>query len=555
MLIYGNFAEGKSVYEHNPEIDRTHNIVLAIITVACLAAIIESVAQGWELWFIPLILIGVVAAWVLHLMHYGKIRSRENFYIILSMVVSFYHGVHQTSFFDIVVISILLMVTITLMARKEYLVLSLIEYFIITIIQVIFAIRSGEFVFDALNISRIALHILSEICVYNGLTVLIGKLNKHDNEIKRLKEERKSDRENIEKFLGNIYRDLMIPVNTICEITTGMIKDKPDKNVFTILGCGMRLAWQIRDINDYSEIQRGTLELTEDSYMIANLLNEYIADYKSGVIKNNIDLIVDLDPEVPSVLYGDFYKLGKIIRLLGHNGIKFTEEGCINIKVSGVRREHGFNLMIEVSDTGIGMSSSVLEKLSKGNYLADRVHDATLGGIGLGLPIVYGFVRKMNGFVSIDSTLHQGTTVKICVPQTVVDDKPCLSVGSSFVNVAFYNMPEKYTVSQARDFYRAFVVNLAQGLRVNIYSVLSLGELKKLLSESDITHVFLAKEEYNDNPEYFDELADSGMNVIVSAYDDFNVRKGSHVIVMPKPLFALPVVRILSGYKGEGGRV
>jgi hypothetical protein len=218
---------------------------------------------------------------------------------------------------------------------------------------------------------------------------------------------------------------------------------------------------------------------------------------------------------------------------------------------------------MEFSDTGIGMSRSYVEKISEGSYLADRVHNEKLGGIGLGLPIVYGFVRKMNGFVSIESSLHQGTTIRITIPQTIVDDSPCLYIREGqFVDIAFYNMPGKYKVAQAREFYRAFASNLAQGLRINLYSVPTLNELKKLLGERDITNVFLGDEEYFDNPGYFEELAKSGVCVTVSASAEFRPVEDSHVLVMPKPLYSLPVVKTLSGDRedmnvrgiGEGGR-
>ncbi len=177
--------------EHTAEIDRTHNIVLVIVTIACFAAIVESIAQGWEFWVPPLIFLGVVASWFFHVIHYGKIRFRENFCIIMCMMVSFYHGAHKTSFFDVVVISMLLMVIITLLERKELLLLTLIEFFIIFIIQVVLAVRGKEIVFDALNISRMVLHILSEVCVYKALNALINKNQTNKALIGKLDEERK----------------------------------------------------------------------------------------------------------------------------------------------------------------------------------------------------------------------------------------------------------------------------------------------------------------------------------------------------------------------------
>ena len=74
--------------------DRLHNIVLIIISVACLGAIIESITQGWEFWVPPLMLIGLGAGWIIHVTHYGKSALREHYYLIFCMLVSFFHGIH-----------------------------------------------------------------------------------------------------------------------------------------------------------------------------------------------------------------------------------------------------------------------------------------------------------------------------------------------------------------------------------------------------------------------------------------------------------------------------
>ncbi len=96
-----------------------------------------------------------------------------------------------------------------------------------------------------------------------------------------------------------------------------------------------------------------------------------------------------------------------------------------------------------------------------------------------------------------------------------------------------------------------------------MYAVPTLAELKKLMEQRDITHVFFGEEEYIDASKYFDELAAEGKTVVVSADKGFTVNEGSQVLVMPKPLYSHAVVEYLSGdfdggngYRGqgEGGR-
>ena len=97
---------------------KLHNVMLVVISVASIGAIVESVTQNWEFWVPPLITVGLIACWIIHVSHYRDDRFREDFFLIFSMLVAFYHGAHETSYFDVIVISSLLLVVSTLLKRK-----------------------------------------------------------------------------------------------------------------------------------------------------------------------------------------------------------------------------------------------------------------------------------------------------------------------------------------------------------------------------------------------------------------------------------------------------
>ncbi|MBO5620430.1 MAG: hypothetical protein J5959_02230, partial [Butyrivibrio sp.] len=80
---------------------KTHNTVVAILSIAGIGAILESATQGWEFWMPPVIIVGVVGAWWMHVTQKGSARFREDFYLIFSMFIAFFHGVHKSSFFDL----------------------------------------------------------------------------------------------------------------------------------------------------------------------------------------------------------------------------------------------------------------------------------------------------------------------------------------------------------------------------------------------------------------------------------------------------------------------
>ncbi len=527
---------------------KTHNSVLIIMTVACLGAVTESITQGWEYWVPPLIIGGLIAAWGFHLAQYNSIVFRENYYLSFSLLVAFYHGAHESSFFDVVVVSMLLMVTVTLLKRLGFLRLTLAEFFIVMLMQIGLAIEKKTIVFDLLTVSRILLHAVVAFCVYKALGVII-KSNRADTEELELRnKEKETEKTEMEDFLVNISHELRTPVNVINGLSSLILKKEYSDDVASIKDAGSMLSRHIEDIQDFSEIARGDVHLELDKYMITSLVNDLIVDQYLSERRSNLDLIIDVDPNIPSVLRGDAGKISKIIRHLLSNAYKFTKKGGVLLRITSVKHDYGVNLIIEVTDTGVGMNPSEIDKVSRGLYQANTKRNRSTGGIGLGLNIVYGFVRKMNGFVKIESEKKKGTMVRVSIAQETVDNTPCLGVENErFVNIAFHVIPEKYKIAAVREFYRNLATNLASGLRLNLYSAPTLGELQKLLERGNITHVFMGDKEYKADPAFFDKLAKTDVTVAVSADADFKITRGSKVILMPKPLYSLTVVRILSG--------
>ena len=507
-----------------------------------------NISLGWEFWVPPLIVGGLIAMWVLHVAQIGTWTSRENYFLIYAMLVAFYHGVHGTSFFDIVAVSTLLMATFSMVRRREFLALLLAEFFLLMIIQSVMAFVLDGNRPDSLTVFRIIFHCVVAVGVYKGLNDALKNSSRDRDELDVMYKEQQASKEEMEDFLVNISHELRTPVNVINGMSGLILKKEEREDVVSIRDAGLRLSGQIEDIQDYSEIQRGDVILEEEKYMITSLLNDIISNYQVAKPDKNIDLIVDLDPNVPAMMRGDASKISRIILHLLDNAFKFTDRGGVYLKVSSIKRDYGVNLVIEVTDTGKGMGRSDIDKISKGLYQANTKRNRNTGGIGLGLSIVYGFVRKMNGFVNIESRKGEGTTVRVSLAQSVIDPSPCLSVDrEDYSSIAFHVMPDKYETSKVRDFYRLMAASMASGLRMNLYSAPDRTELDRLIQRGDVTHVFMGQEEYEAAPEYFDELSGNGMTVAVSAKEGFKVSKGSGVIVMPKPLYGCPVVRVING--------
>lgn len=537
---------GKEINEQNT---RVHNTVVGIMTVAAVGTMIESINMGWEYWMPTLILIGIVVAWILHLIQYKQRTFRENYYLIFSMFLSFYHGVHDTSTFDIVVVSLLLMATVTLLRRSDFLNILMIEFFFLIIMQVARNVSAGLIVIDRLVISRIALHCIGEICGYLVLREVILSSKADSDELERMNDERNSDREDMDDFLVNISHELRTPVNVINGLSTIMMKKQVGEDVASICDAGFRMARQIEDIQDYGEIQRGDVILEESKYDIASMINDIIAGYSFYQKESGKDLIVDLDPNVPSVFMGDARRINKIFGHLLDNAFKFTPKGGVYLHITTMNHASTTNLIIEVTDTGIGMSADEIEKINNGMYQSNRTRSRSTGGIGLGLPIVYGFVRKMNGFVSIESIKGKGTTVRVSVTQMVVDPTPSLYVnGDKFFNVIYHLDPKNYKDSRVWELYRKMAVNLASKLRINMYFAPTAADVEKMLERGDITNIFMGEKEYQADPAFYDRISQK-VTVAVSTTKD-TIAQNGNIVVMPRPLYGYAIVRVLNG---EGG--
>ncbi len=153
----------------------------------------------------------------------------------------------------------------------------------------------------------------------------------------------------------------------------------------------------------------------------------------------------------------------------------------------------------------------------------------------------------MGGFVKIESEKGKGTMVRVTIPQKVADETPSLVLSERFSgDILFHVKSSKYKVPRVRDFYRFMATNLATEIRVPLFSAETIKDIDRAREKLDVSYVFMGQEEYEANPAYFDELSRGGVVVAVSAYAGFKPNPGSRVMIMPKPLYAYPVIKILN---------
>ena len=285
-------------------------------------------------------------------------------------------------------------------------------------------------------------------------------------------------------------------------------------------------------------------------YMVTSVLNDVITTTALQSNRQHLELVFDIDPRMPAALVGDAEKISHVLKILVENSIKFTEEGGVNVRIRARKEYYGVNLIVDIRDTGIGMTDDQLNQMYDVFYQADSGSSRFVGGLGLGLPIARGLLDAMGGFIHFANET-QGLSAQIVIPQGVADEQPCIVLNhADQLCIACYFRPEKYSCDAVREYYDGLIFHLVDGLEIQGYQAHNFDALLKLRRSHKLTHVFTAQSEYEENPAYYEELA-AALRVVIIADRDFMPKSGSRLLVIHKPFSALSVANLLNGEMGE----
>ncbi len=535
---------------------KSEQLMLSVAALAAIACAIHNVLEGWEFWVPWVILVSTAALWWIHITQKFQRDMRITLYFVYSAFIVFYNDIHGISPLELT-LSFALFLSVTALADRLILLdIALMEYPVVMMFQIYVTSRNKTSDYSVFSIIYTAFQFLFIMIFY--LISRIGLNHRISERIGRKKwmEAVSANDRDMEDFLSNISHELRTPINVINGMTALMQKTGDCPEIASIQEAGVRLAHQVEDIQDYTEIMRGAIVLDEENYIFTSLINDVVTGYSSSCLSSKLELVVDLDPKTPAILCGDFKKLHKIFRHIIDNAFKFTREGGIYLKVFTMPQDYGVNLIIEVTDTGIGMSREDMSRVSNGLYQANKKRDRSTGGIGIGLPIVYGMVHKMGGFVVINSDGHEGTKVRVAIPQNVIDPSPCLTLGDeNKKSYVLYFKLGRHKVPEVRDYLRSMALNLATGLNRKPYIACDKSELEQVLDDKSISYIFAGQEEYEADKDALDALSVNGYEVVIAAAPGFKVTPGSRVVCVQVPLYAFPIVKVMSGSvtdKGSG---
>lgn len=527
---------------------------LVIYTIYGLNMAVSAINQRRGEWISLFVLLMLGASWIVFAGRYKSYEFRAKFTSIMMQLSIILYAMYVDSVIRVLPIFMLFVVLLGLYGLKD-----LIWYSVVSIL-IIFGYH--KFVLNSIpwesayEIFTSVMH-LSNVFFLQFVSYVWTKRNSEGSEqllhvIDELAEAERSK----DDFLANVSHEIRTPLNTICGMSEIVLKDdlpyKTRENVMNIQLAGRNLMAVVSDIVDYSELQSGKIELEEEAYSISSTINDVINMTMARKSEKNIELVVDCDARIPNALLGDEKKLRRIIMKLVDNAIKFTEEGCVSIKVGCRKESYGINLLVTIKDTGIGMDEASLEKLFTRFGQADTGRNRQVGGIGLGLAISNALVKKMGGAITVKSKPGKGTVVQIAVPQKVLDESPMASIqNNEQLNVATYIDMEQFAVVEIRDEYSQMIQNMVKQMKVKCHVCRSFAQLQRTLEREGLTHIFISAVEYRANQSEFDDWAFKTKVIVVLDRLDEKDITNPRLLKVYKPFHILTIASVINAAEGR----
>ena len=227
------------------------------------------------------------------------------------------------------------------------------------------------------------------------------------------------------KFLANMSHEIRTPINTVIGMNEMILRENKDEVIngyaVNIKRASQMLLSLINDILDFSKIEAGKLKIVESDYRLATMLNDVIMGIEMRAKQKNLEIKLDIDESMPSMLTGDEIRIKQILNNLLSNAIKYTEKGSITFSAKGVREEDKFSLLMSVKDTGIGIKKEDVEKLFASFQRLELNKNRYIEGTGLGLNITKQLVTLMNGNIEVKSEYGVGSCFTVIIPQQIID--------------------------------------------------------------------------------------------------------------------------------------
>lgn len=272
---------------------------------------------------------------------------------------------------------------------------------------------------------------------YVAQLIDISEQKAREKQLRQASQQAKEADEAKGRFLAVMSHEIRTPLNAVLGMLDLLEETRLDEHQLQLIATsrdsGELLLSIINDILDFSKMEAGMLQLENSVMDLHQVLSRSVDLFRALADKKGIELLLDIDENLPRYVTGDRCRLRQILVNLIGNALKFTDVGSVSISACGeLTTSNTVRFRCRVKDTGIGIAQSQLDTLFQEFSMIDQSHTRHATGTGLGLAISKQLINLMKGSIEVESQVGEGSSFVFQVDLTVAspDQQPILGKGN-----------------------------------------------------------------------------------------------------------------------------
>ena len=245
------------------------------------------------------------------------------------------------------------------------------------------------------------------------------------------KEKARADAANNAKsqFLANMSHEMRTPINAIIGMNEMILRETGEEEIkehaVDIKNAAQILHSLINDTLDLSKIESGKMEIVPVEYHLSSLINDLVNMASVRAKAKNLQLNVTVDPQLPSVYFGDDVRIRQVLTNILSNAVKYTKEGSVSLKAEAKEVQDGLAVIhFSVTDTGVGIKQEDMPKLYAAFERIEEGRHRAEEGTGLGMSITTKLLELMGSRIQVESEYGKGSVFSFDLEQRIINPAP-----------------------------------------------------------------------------------------------------------------------------------
>lgn len=327
---------------------------------------------------------------------------------------------------------------------------------------------NGIFTLNAVNpnpqLTLFLFFVLPRCLVYIAFAVICNSINavimkslqraRTNNELEVAKTAAENANKAKTQFLVKMSHEIRTPINVVLGMNEMILRESTDNQIKQyaddIKNSSNTLLNIVNDILDSSKIEAGMMEILPVKYELGSMINDLYNLMSVKAQERRLKFSLNIDPNVPKLLYGDDRRIKQVLMNLLSNAVKYTNRGEVSVNLSCKCKGETAFLHYCVKDTGIGIKKEDIEKIYDAYQRFDVQRNRNIEGTGLGMNIVQELLRLMDSEIKIESEPKKGSEFSFVIAQKIVDPTPIGEFNNRFAGASNKVYRSAYTAPEAK---------------------------------------------------------------------------------------------------------